>query len=332
MGVSSLTSLEFCAGAGGQALGLEFAGFAHAAAVEIDISACATLRENRPEWNVINNDIREVSGHAYSGVALLAAGVPCPPFSIAGRQLGADDSRDLFPTALRLVAEAKPEAVLLENVPGLATARFAEYRRQLSEKLHALGYQVFSQVLNACNYGVPQLRPRFILVALRGKAASRFAWPAPAGAPPSVGNTLVDLMSSRHWPGAQAWASKAGGVAPTLVGGSKLHGGPDLGPTRARKAWMDLGVDGRSVADAPPPADYPLDGNPRLTVQMAARIQGFPDEWVFCGKKTAAYRQVGNAFPPPVAAAVGSAISRALHGLPPAYEPAQSSLPFSRDD
>ncbi|MFN0314112.1 MAG: DNA cytosine methyltransferase [Burkholderiales bacterium] len=315
--VAPLSSFEFCAGAGGQALGLEAAGFAHAAAVEIDIAACATLRENRPDWNVINHDIRELSGRAYSGVDLLAAGVPCPPFSIAGKQLGADDSRDLFPTALRLISEAKPKAVMLENVPGLASARFAQYRRHLSEKLQALGYSVFSRILNARDFGVPQLRPRFILVALRGKAATRFEWPCSLGEPPSVGATLVDLMSSREWPGAQSWERRAGGVAPTLVGGSKLHGGPDLGPTRARKAWMDLGVDGRGVADVAPPPDYPVDGNPRLTIRMAARIQGFPDDWVFCGKKTAAYRQVGNAFPPPVAAAVGFAIARALHGLPP---------------
>ncbi|MSQ59190.1 MAG: DNA (cytosine-5-)-methyltransferase [Betaproteobacteria bacterium] len=314
---TSLSSFEFCTGAGGQALGLEAAGFAHAAAVETDAAACATLRENRPGWNVINQDVRELSGRAYSGVALLAAGVPCPPFSVAGKQRGADDSRDLFPTALRLVSEARPKAVMLENVPGLAGARFAEYRRHLSEKLQALGYSVFSRVLNARDFGVPQLRPRFILVGLRARAASRFAWPTTVGEPPSVGDTLVDLMSSRDWPGAHAWANKARGVAPTLVGGYKLHGGPDLGPTRARKAWMDLGVDGWGVADVAPPADYPVDGIPRLTVRMAARIQGFPDDWVFCGKKTAAYRQVGNAFPPPVAAAVGNAIARAIHGLAP---------------
>jgi DNA (cytosine-5)-methyltransferase 1 len=324
---SSLPSFEFCAGAGGQALGLEAAGFAHAAAVEIDAAACATLRENRPGWNVINHDVCELSGRAYSGVALLAAGVPCPPFSIAGKQLGADDTRDLFPTALRLISEAKPKAVMLENVPGLASARFADYRRHLCEKLHGLGYAVFSKVLNARDFGVPQLRPRFILVALRGKAATRFEWPATVEEPPSVGDTLVDLMSSRNWPGAKSWAKKAGGVAPTLVGGSKLHGGPDLGPTRARKAWMDLGVDGRGVADVAPPADYPVDASPRLTVRMAARIQGFPDDWVFCGKKTAAYRQVGNAFPPPVAAAVGSAIARALHGLVPTRASLKHSTP-----
>src|SRR5699024_9310427 len=99
-------------------------------------------------------------------------------------------------------------------------------------------------------------------------------------------------------------------IAPTLVGGSKKHGGPDLGPTRAREAWRQLGVNGGSVAEEPPAPDH--EGLPRLTVQMAARIQGFPDSWQFTGRKTAAYRQVGNAFPPPVAAAVGTQIFKLL--------------------
>src|SRR5450755_4785430 len=99
--VSDLTCLEICAGAGGQSLGLEQAGFAHAAAVEIDPDACATLRLNRPGWTVIEQDVHHFDGTAHLGVGLLAGGVPCPPFSIAGKQLGADDERDLFPRALR---------------------------------------------------------------------------------------------------------------------------------------------------------------------------------------------------------------------------------------
>ena len=117
-----LAVLELCAGGGGQALGLEAAGFESEAAVEIDAHSCATLRLNRPEWRVIQSDIREVSGCDFRGIDLLAGGVPCPPFSIAGKQLGRHDERDLFPEALRIIEESKPAAVLLENVPGLASA------------------------------------------------------------------------------------------------------------------------------------------------------------------------------------------------------------------
>lgn len=325
----SLSCIEICAGAGGQALGLEEAGFEHEGAVEIDAAACETLRSNRPAWRVLHQDVRDLSGSSFKGIDLFAGGVPCPPFSIAGRQLGEDDERDLFPTALRLVEQAKPRAVLLENVPGFASAKFAAYRRRLATRLERLGYMVDWQVLNACNYGVPQLRPRFVLVAFRSKkAAALFAWPPPVGTPTLVGPALQDLMAARGWPGATPWADLARGIAPTLVGGSRLHGGPDVGPTRARKAWLQLGVDGGTIADEPPPPDYPIDRPPRLTVRMGARIQGFPDSWKISGRKTAAWRQVGNAFPPPVALAVAGAVKRAMLGLRATVEPEQPSFPF----
>ncbi len=127
---------------------------------------------------------------------------------------------------------------------------------------------------------------------------------------PTVGEFLFDLLAEDGWIGAEEWKSKADKIGPTLVGGSKKHGGPDLGPTRARAEWESLGVDGRGLADFPPTVQF--QGMPRLTVRMTARLQGFPDSWNFAGKKTASYRQVGNAFPPPVANAVGVAISQAL--------------------
>lgn len=315
MSNTQLSSLEICAGAGGQALGLERAGYHHVAAVELDTHAVATLRLNRPSWNVVHQNVREFDASAYRGVDLFAGGVPCPPFSTAGKQRGADDERDLFPTALDIVESVRPAAVMLENVPGLATAKFEGYRRSIAIRLQRLGYEISWQVLNSCNFGVPQLRPRFILVALRPRAARHFEWPTFTGSPPTVGQSLFSLMSADNWPGALAWADRANGVAPTLVGGSKLHGGPDLGPTRAREAWRQLGVDGRGLADSPPSPDFAVDGLPRLTLRMTARIQGFPDDWAFFGKKTASYRQIGNAFPPPVAAAVGTAIREALAGV-----------------
>jgi len=303
-----LTSVEICTGAGGQALGLEKAGFAHLAVVEIDHYACETLRYNRSEWNVIEADLNGWDPSGYEGIDLLAGGVPCPPFSKAGRQLGADDERDLFPVALNLVDVVNPKAVMLENVRGLLDPKFGDYRAGVEKRL-ADRYQVSWKLLNASDFGVPQLRPRVIMVAIRNDQGV-FNWPEPDVPAVTVGEALKKLMARNGWRGANAWAKRANRVAPTLVGGSKKHGGPDLGPTRARAAWLTLGVDGRTIAEEAPPAGFV--GVPRLTVEMAARLQGFPEEWHFVGKKTHAYRQVGNAFPPPVAEAVGLQIAQAI--------------------
>ena len=308
--MKKLTSIELCAGAGGQALGLEKAGFDHICLVELDKDACATLRLNRPTWNVREDDLHCFSATKFKGVDLVAGGVPCPPFSKAGKQLGPEDERNLFDEALRIVKEADPKAVMLENVRGLLDPVFDDYRRHILRELDKMVYCGEWRLLNASDYGVPQLRPRAILVALKKELWGKFKWPVGnKSATKTVGETLKDLMEEAGW-NADEWAQKAAVIAPTLVGGSKKHGGPDLGPTRARKAWAQLGVEGRTIADAAPSADFV--GMPRLTVRMAARLQGFPDLWKFWGKKTTSYRQVGNAFPPPVAAAVGKQIIEAL--------------------
>jgi DNA (cytosine-5)-methyltransferase 1 len=308
----SLNSIEICAGAGGQALGLELAGFEHSSLIELDSAACQTLRVNRPKWHVTEGDLRHYSANKWKGIELLAGGVPCQPFSKAGKELGKEDDRDLFPEAIRLVSECKPQAVMLENVRGLLGSVFDEYRAEIISDLKKLGYIAEWRLLNASDYGVPQLRPRVVFVALKKNIAEHFNWPSALIAqPPTVGEVLFDLMASDGWRGAKKWRDQACDIAPTLVGGSKKHGGPDLGPTRAKKAWASLGVDGMGIADFPPPNNFV--GMPRLTVRMAARIQGFPDNWQFSGKKTASYRQIGNAFPPPVARAVGKQIKAALN-------------------
>ncbi len=306
-----LTSLEVCAGAGGQALGLEQAGFHHVACVELDKDCCETLRINR-NWRVEECDLNTFDAKGFRGdVDLFAGGLPCPPFSIAGKQLGEKDERNLFPAALRVIDEIQPKAIMIENVRGLLGAAFEDYRIWIEVQLRKMNYEARWRLFNASDYGVPQLRPRLIFVALRRDYSEKFSWPAPSPLdPPTVGETLVDLMAERGWRGAKRWAERANDAGPTLVGGSKKHGGPDLGPTRARAAWATLGVDGRGLADHAPDRDFV--GMPRLTVRMAARIQGFPDDWKFSGKKTASYRQVGNAFPPPVARAVSAQILQAL--------------------
>ncbi|MFF2508329.1 DNA cytosine methyltransferase [Streptomyces sp. NPDC058067] len=395
-----LTSIEICAGAGGQAVGLHRAGFRHLALVEIDKHAAETLRHNigtRPSWSWEKDHclIREVDVNHFEPLKevpaledhgkgdgsgerlkpgdldLLAGGVPCPPFSAAGKQLGPDDERDLFPRMLELVEELKPRAVMIENVRGLVEPelKFRYYRNHIKNRLRKAGYVICGwRILEAQNYGVPQLRPRAILVAIHKDEYRGFEWPEPQSKVRKVVEALGPSMERRLGEGTERynkWHRDAslGTVAPTLVGGSKKHGGADLGPTRAKRAWGLLGVDAMGVANdedkmVDPERDLgTLERGPKLTVQQAAIIQGFPDDedpegpWEFTGGKTARYRQVGNAFPPPVAAAVGERIREALlrtgplHEDPsPEYEPeddpslvapelpGQQSLPAVDDD
>jgi DNA (cytosine-5)-methyltransferase 1 len=200
---------------------------------------------------------------------------------------------------------------MIENVSGILDAVFDDFRGGIKSALEAQGYFADFKLLNASDYGVSQLRPRVVFVALRKELWKEFEWPKASGKrPPTVGEILYPLMSQAGWKGAAKWKKGADGIAPTIVGGSKKHGGPDLGPTRARAAWRTLGVEGIKIADGPPTANFV--GMPLLTVPMVGLVQGFPKTWTFTGKKTNAYRQVGNAFPPPVAAAVAKRIARAL--------------------
>ncbi|WP_327262662.1 DNA cytosine methyltransferase [Streptomyces sp. NBC_01232] len=395
MGASdhTLTSIEICAGAGGQAIGLHQAGFSHLALVEIDQYAAATLRRNidrRDGWefereycDIFHKDVNEfnpltelekpvgyLGGSLKQGdLDLLAGGVPCPPFSHAGKQLGKDDERDLFPRMLELVDELEPRAVMIENVRGIKDDKFEDYRDwvvarleggvakdpQTGEEAKYEGkYTVCGwKVLEASDFGVPQLRPRAILVAIRKDVLgdTEFEWPVAKPGAVTVRAAIGESMRARfmHFVdkggvlGVQAqealdrWEDKRDGIAPTLVGGSKKHGGADLGPSRAKAAWKLLGVNAMGVANSPCEVEqkeswdrdlFRIEG-PMLTVTQAAVIQGFPEEWDFAGDKetekplpgkTAQYRQVGNAFPPPVARSVGESIARVLRAARPAGE------------
>lgn len=249
----------------------------------------------------------------YGGVDIVSGGLPCPPFSIAGKQLGHKDERNLFPAAIRIIAKIRPRAVMIENVRGILGAVFEDYRGYVMDQLARIGYRCDWHLLNASDFGVPQLRPRVVFVAVQENRYDGFSWPSGTfGLPPTVGETLHDLIAANGWQAAKLWRDRANEIAPTIVGGSLKHGGPDLGPTRARRAWASLGVDGLGIANDAPSKDHT--GMPRLTVRMVARLQGFPDDWQFSGGKTAAYRQVGNAFPPPVARAVAKQVVRCLTG------------------
>lgn len=329
--MSDLNVVEICAGAGGQSLGLHLAGFRHSLAVELDGSAANTLRANLARLQPNDDPLQLVAvgdvasetvwrPEAFRGeISLLAGGVPCPPFSVAGKQLGAGDERDLFAWAVNLAGRVQPQALLLENVRGLNDARFGGYRQAVVDELDTLGYRADWKLLHAKDYGVPQLRPRMVLVALRHEYADYFEWPEPKETSLTVGTTLASLMGANGFPHLEEWVERADKIAPTIVGGSKKHGGADLGPTRAKRAWEALWVDAHGLADRAPGEDWDRDVHtrgPKLTTDMVARLQGWLDEpdyeWQFTGLKTSRYRQIGNAFPPPVARVVGESIARAL--------------------
>ncbi|WP_244907415.1 DNA cytosine methyltransferase [Arthrobacter woluwensis] len=312
--------VEVCAGAGGQSLGLHKAGFDHALAIEIDETAAETLRANL-KVPVSVGDVADTSvwtPRDYRGIDLFAGGVPCPPFSAAGKQLGTSDERDLFAWAIEQVSVIRPRAIMLENVRGLSSPRFAAYRQRVLDRLDDLGYVGDWKLLHAADFGVPQLRPRFVLVAMAAEEMQYFRWPEELPGPrTTVGEALYELMAADGWRYADAWRDEANDIGPTLVGGSKKHGGADLGPTRAKQAWAKLNVDGKGIANSAPDRKSPSfrTAAPRLTIEMAARIQGWSseDSYVFAGRKTSQYRQIGNAFPPPVAKAIGESIREALN-------------------
>ena len=323
--VISLDVVEICAGAGGQSLGLHRAGFQHKLAVELDTNAYTTLRENRPDWDVRCGDAADSATWNptdFQGIDLFAGGVPCPPFSAAGMQRGASDERDLFAWAVEQVPVLQPRALLLENVRGLASARFAPYRQRILSRLADFEYIGSWELIQAADFGVAQLRPRFVLVAMRPEDAAYFKWPKPSEERRTVGATLRDLMGANGWRHVEDWAEMANHIGPTIVGGSKKHGGADLGPTRVKRAWATLGVDALGIANEAPLEDFPHPSikAPKLTIPMVARLQGMDDDtgWRITGRKTAQYRQIGNAFPPPVAEAIGRSIRAALmhEGMP----------------
>ena len=154
------------------------AGFDHVVLVENDAAACETLRLNRPEWDIRELDVRLFNADEYKGIDLLAGGVPCPPFSVAGKGLGRADERDLFPEVLRLASQCQPRALLIENVKGLMSRRFDAYRAEIAATLKGLGYAVDWRILTAAHYGVPQLRPRTVMVAVARELGDAFRWPS----------------------------------------------------------------------------------------------------------------------------------------------------------
>ncbi len=323
-----LTAIDLCAGIGGQALGLEAAGFEVTTVLDIDADSCRTLTDNRPEWQVINEDLHQVvpTDHPTLDHAdLLICGLPRSPYTAAGRQYATDDKRDTLRDALDMAGYVQPRAFVLENIPGFVNSgKFKVERDLVREELKRSGYETSWAVFDAQHFGVPQRREHGFMVAMRPQDMANFSWPEPPR--PScatLGETLRTSMASKGWPEADRWAELASEVAPTIVGGATNRGGADLGPSRSKAIWARLGVHGASLGDDVPGPDFrldleaePRDGLPRLTVDQVCLLQGFTPEWRIHGRKTSAYRQISQTVPPVVAEAVGRGIARALRGLP----------------
>ncbi|KRB30868.1 DNA cytosine methyltransferase [Mesorhizobium sp. Root172] len=326
-----LSSIEICAGAGGQALGLHAAGFDAVCIYEQNKNAVATLKANRALGPVRQADIANVEFTRYRGkVDLVAGGVPCQPHSSMGLQKGHADDRDLFMEAVRIVGEVEPRAFFYENVEGFGFRANSNYRAELHRKFKELGYdtQVFS--FAGSDYGLAQNRPRVAFVGFRDIPIGRFRMPPKVPEwRTTVGEALIDLVAANGWEGAEEWAkNKANKIGPTIVGGSEQSGRLAFSANLRKQAWLDLGIDPLGLAKSAPSADHPKDSPFRFTMKMGARLQGFPDDWVFCGSQHAQKRQIGNALPPIMARAVGLAIYSALTGATFDYAQAlQSPLP-----
>ncbi|MFF4258436.1 DUF6339 family protein [Streptomyces sp. NPDC001663] len=312
-------SVEICAGAGAQALGLERAGFDPVLLIDSKADACFTIDLNRPHWDVVCMDVAQFHPSMRPdtwGVDLVSGGLPRVKSPAAVGRTEDTEERRVLRAAISLTCEIRPKAVLFENVPDLVDKpEFADDRAWIEIELRQAGFRTSWKVLNAADFSVPQNRSSGFLVALQERYFSRFTWPEPSHAPaPTVGQVLGPSMSAQGWPGAAHWIRNADRIAPAVVGGSDRRGGADLGPTGSKRAWATLGVNGNSLGDELPGPDFPMDGQPRLTVEQAALIQSFPTDWKLFGGKTSRYRQIGHAMPPPLATAIGLALAAALRG------------------
>ncbi|MER6768313.1 DNA cytosine methyltransferase [Streptomyces bacillaris] len=315
--MSKLRFVDVCAGAGGLALGLEEAGFDPVLLLDRKPVACETLRLNRPSWNVLEMDLLDFDPtehqHTYD-VDLLSAGLPRVKSSATVARAETEEELRLLEAAVLLAHAIQPRALLIENVPGLVDSpNFEGVREFIRKELEHLGYRFRWFALNAADFGVPQDRKQGVLVALKERYFEAFAPPVPTVSEHvPVGRVLRRSMAARGWPGADAWAAQAVSVAPTLVGGSDNRGGADLGPTGSKKAWERMRVNGGALADDVPGPDDAVSGMIKLTDAQTALLQAFPRDWRFAGRKTARYRQIGHASPPPVGAALGRAVAAAL--------------------
>ncbi len=323
-----LRVLELCAGGGGLALGLERAGFQPVALIEIDRQAAATLRKNRPNWPVVEADVRKVDFTPYKGkVDLLAGGVPCTPYSTIGERKGKSDENDLLPEAVRAVREIRPQAFIFENVDGLLHASHSDHVAAVLRQFSKAGYETVIERINTRDYGVAQNRSRVLLIGLRRDLSGSFRMPPkfPKMAD-NMGDALADLMGTNGWSGAGDWVRRmremavidnAGNLIRTGILADTIRGYKGSGHKGEKARWLRNGVAYAPIAKAAPTDEIAQTEGfvPCLTNRMRARLQGFPDDWEFVGGIPSVADQIGNAVAPVVAQAVGLAMYSALQGM-----------------
>lgn len=326
------SAIDLFAGCGGLSIGLGRAGFCVEAAVEIEADACATFARMHRGAAIFDEDIADVDFRQFRGVArLVGAGVPCQPFSSGGKRLAAADPRDGFPQLLRAVREIRPEAVLIENVAGLARGSRRRYFDSIIHALEDVGFTVVWQLLNAADYGAPQKRVRLFAVGLRGR---KFNFPVPThglGRGQSwvpAGSVLsISRMTGEPNPSIVTYARNPD-LRPNPYDGHVFNGGGrpiDLSrPSHTILAsaggnkthWIDtLGVVPgyhARLAAGEPAFDGKVPGARRITVAESALLQTFPLGMAFAGARSNQYTQVGNAVPPLIAEVLGRALAEQL--------------------
>jgi DNA (cytosine-5)-methyltransferase 1 len=326
-----LTAIDLFAGAGGLSLGLKQAGVHVVAALDNSVDAIETHALNFPGTLHIVDDANNVNFESFKRIDIVAGGPPCQPFSVSGKQLGEQDTRDLVPLFIRAVDQMQPRAFLMENVGGLTTTRFRPYLEKQVEALRRLGYDVSVAVLDAADYGVAQHRERLFVVGIRGGKKFRFPEPThgPRGSQPYVAvrrvlegcpvdeaNTAKVVYAKnpvlrKQWNAGMLLNGKGRPLdmdqpaftIPATAGGNRTHIVDTAGTLRAYHAELQAGGKARKGM---------VPGTRRLTVRESARIQSFPDAFTFVGAKSKQYSQVGNAVPPGLAEAVARALVHAL--------------------
>ena len=332
------TNIELFAGAGGLALGVEKAGFNTLGLIEFDKDAADTLKKNRPNWNVINDDIANISCldlEKYFSIKkgeldLLSGGAPCQAFSYAGKRLGLEDARGtLFYHYALFLEKLQPKMFLFENVRGLLTHDHGKTYSTMLDIFTRAGYTIDKQVLNAWNYGVPQKRERLITIGVRndlvGKTEYRF--PKAHSYKPVLRDVLLDCPDG---PGVPYGEKKRKIFELVPAGGYWRDIDPAIAKEYMKSCWdmeggrtgilrrMSLDEPSLTVLTSPSQKQtercHPLEARP-FTVRENARCQTFPDDWEFCGNVSAQYKQVGNAVPVNLAYDIAKEIANSLNML-----------------